>query len=120
MDTIQIVTSLKRNKYTRKIFYGVYPIDKLPDHIYKKPSLIIINTAVSTHPGEHWIAVYVPLAYRKPLEVFDSYGRILNYKYLKNLIKRNTSVNKVVFNRKVIQSPFSSVCGHYCCMFCIV
>ena len=55
MNTLQIQKILEENTYVKPLFKGVFAIDQLPkcdDGAY------VVNTAKSTHPGKHWVAVY--------------------------------------------------------------
>ena len=57
MNTVQINQIMKKDEFTRKIYLGTLPIDKLPKKI-KYPSCLVINNQKSNQPGEHWIAIY--------------------------------------------------------------
>jgi hypothetical protein len=67
----QIYEILNSDDYSHKIFKAVLPRDKLPNKV-KYPSAYIINTQGSSHPGEHWLAIY----YDKNgnCDFFDSFG----------------------------------------------
>ena len=68
MNSQQLVSILKQDRYTAPLFLGVYPIIRLPsipDGVY------VVNTAPYTHPGLHWIALFVKDG---TIEYFDSYG----------------------------------------------
>lgn len=116
MNTTEIVRILQSNKGTSKFFLGVFPINRLPTYKLKVPSLLIVNTAPSYHPGEHWIAIYVSF---KRIEFFDSYGRFIKNTYLLNFFKLQTKYNKVYYNNIQLQSFESFTCGHYCCMYAL-
>lgn len=116
MNSIEISEILSRNKYTRKIFKGVYPIDVLPNGKIKPPFLIIINTAKSSHPGKHWIAIFVPTG-SCTVELFDSYGRYIENKYLTNFFVTHSKTHTVLYNNKKLQSHVSEICGQYCCVY---
>lgn len=118
MNSIQISSCLRKNKYTRKIFRGVFPVDQLHLRSIKKPALLVVNTAVSTHPGKHWVAIYLPKD-KGFVEFFDSYGRFLHNKYFEEFFKRFSNLNKILFNARILQSAFSSVCGYYCCVYAV-
>ena len=45
-------------KNCSKIFYGVYPVNKIPN-LCSLLALIVCNTDTSSRPGEHWIVLYV-------------------------------------------------------------
>jgi len=98
------------------IFKGAYPSDVVPISIpidLKDPQAYIINTADSTHPGEHWIALV--LVKNKCL-FFDSFGhQLLNLDILNKLKK--AGVLQYQFNNKQIQPYQSENCGYYCIAF---
>lgn len=71
MDSIQILRNL-RKKFTTS-FYGVFPSDRLPDHIVDRPAFIVANTDPAYKSGTHWVAFYLPK--RGRIEYFDSFGR---------------------------------------------
>lgn len=118
MDSLHITSCLKRNKYTQKIFRGVFPIDYLPLKDIKRPGLIIVNTAISTHPGKHWVAIYLPKSNR-PIEFFDSYGRLLQNRYFDRFFTKFVRNNKILFNNRILQSSWTAVCGYYCCVYAV-
>ena len=72
MDTIQLTVILRKDRYTRGVFQGVYSSDKLPGHISSYPALFIANVDTSDKPGTHWVAFY--FTKEREGELFDSYG----------------------------------------------
>ena len=112
MNNFQINKILKNDKFTKKIFYGALPIDKLPKKI-KYPSCLIINNQSSEKQGEHWMAIYFDK--KKEAIFFDSFGLSpKSYNLDKFLIKFS---KKYSFNNIQLQSIFSSYCGYYCILF---
>ena len=69
MNTRQLDTLLRQDPAVGPVFRGVHPIDRLPK---LKKGAYVINTAPSTHPGQHWVAVY---GEDTKMDYFDSYGR---------------------------------------------
>ena len=62
--------------------------DLLPE---KKPldmKAYIVNTDISTDPGEHWVAIYFR---RDQVIYFDSYGRPPEEQYVLPFLERNSS-----------------------------
>lgn len=114
MNTLEIWNALKFNKYTRKHFKGVFPIDKIPKIIGKRPSLIVVNTDKSDESGTHWLAIY--LSSKDKGEFFDSYGRKPTQKEILNFFKRN-HIKSVFYNKTQLQGYLSEVCGQYCCVY---
>ena len=72
MNSTQLAIILKKDKYTRAVFQGVYPSDKLPTRVSSFPALFIANVDTSDKPGSHWGAFY--FTKDKKGEFFDSYG----------------------------------------------
>ena len=72
MDTVQLTLILRKDRYTRGVFQGVYPSDKLPTSVLSYQALFIANVDTSDKPGSHWIAFY--FTEEKEGEFFDSYG----------------------------------------------
>ena len=72
MDTIQLTLILRKDKFTRGVFQGVYPSDKLPASVSQYPALYIANVDTSDKPGSHWVAFY--FTKEQEGEFFDSYG----------------------------------------------
>jgi hypothetical protein len=109
MDTYQIDQFLKSDKFAKKGFKGVIPINYLPLKYVDRPSSYIINTDNSNLPGEHWFALYIPL--KGPIEYWDSYG----LKPINNEIYKFIKMNKrpFIYNRFKIQSNNSMTCGQY-------
>jgi hypothetical protein len=109
MNTTQVAEFLKKDKYTKKIFKGVLPIDHLPLKYIRRPSCFIVNTGRSDTEGEHWVALYLPV--KGPIEYFDSYGYLPINKEIYTFFKLNQK--KFIYNRFNIQSDKSTNCGKY-------
>ena len=101
----QIETVLKLEPATRKIFRGVYPIDRLPR---RTPGAYVISLDKHDEPGSHWVAVVDD---GKRVEYFDSYGlppsitTFLGY--------------KAVYSTVPLQPLYSNACGFYCIYYII-
>ena len=72
MDTIQLTLVLRKDKFTRGVFQGVYSSDKLPTSVSHYPALFISNVDTGDKPGSHWVAFY--FTKEQEGEFFDSYG----------------------------------------------
>ena len=100
-------------KYLENVpgFVGCYPSNKIPE-INSFPCTLIINTAQSGYPGDHWVALHLK---EDVAFYFDSFGfPILEYdifKFLKKYYK------KVIYNRICIQDLTSIACGLFCIAF---
>ncbi len=112
METKQI--HVVSSKTIGETFLGVFPSDRLPAKAKRQCSLIV-NTNPSTKPGAHWVAIYVDSI--GTLEYFDSYGLQPTVTSISTYISK---YKKWRYNSKRIQSPLSSVCGHYCIYFLIM
>ena len=112
MDTIQLTLILRKDKFTRGVFQGVYPSDKLPASVSQYPALYIANVDTSDKPGSHWVAFY--FTKEQEGEFFDSYGAPPS-KYSGTFTTfLNNNSNQWTFNTVTLQSIYSKVCGHYC------
>ena len=69
---MEISEYLNRDLICSKIFYDVYPANKI-HKLHSLPALIVCNTDTSSRPGEHWIVLYVDENRRG--EYFDSMSR---------------------------------------------
>ena len=115
MDTIQLTLILRKDKFTRGVFQGVYPSDKLPASVSQYPALYIANVDTSDKPGSHWVAFY--FTKEQEGEFFDSYGAPPS-KYSGTFTTfLNNNSNQWIFNTVTFQSIYSKVCGHYCLYF---
>ena len=112
MNTRDLELILRRDRYTRNIFKGVYAINKLPEHVPVYPAAYVINTAPSTAPGEHWVALYFDK--EKVADYFDSYG-MHPFGIIYDFAADNAF--RVRFNTIWLQNPVSLVCGAYCVYF---
>ena len=113
MNTNEVSEYLNRDLICRKIFYGVYPDNKIPK-LRSPPALIAYNTDSSSGPGEHWIVLYVDENYRGGY--FDSMGRF-SAKWFKTFLDVNCIER--ISNEKQLQSVISKLRGHYCIFYCL-
>ena len=115
MDTVQLTLIFKKDRYTRGVFQGVYPSDKLPRCVSSYPALLITNVDTSDKPGSHWVAFY--FTKNRERECFDSYGLpSSSYTGTFTSVLKNNSTNWT-FHSVTLQSVDSIVCGHYCLYF---
>jgi hypothetical protein len=112
MNTIQINEVLLKDLYTRKIFIGALPIDKLPMEI-DYPTCLIINNQKSTKAGEHRLALFFDK--NQNAIFFDSFGFSPRLYNLDKYIKLHS--RKFDWNKKQLQSTTSTYCGYYCILF---
>ena len=87
---------------------GVFARDELPDlKRERRPWCLILNSDPKDQPGTHWLAFYAAIA--GPIELFDSFGfSPINYSL--------DSLNLLHLGYP-LQSPSTSVCGHYCIVY---
>ena len=108
MNTLQIRKVLEQDRYVRPLFNGVFAIDQLPKCV---DGAYVVNTAKSTHPGQHWIAVYIA---GDIVDYFDSYGGEPS-----SDLQRWCRNWSWTYNPVPLQSPLTSVCGQYCIYYLI-
>lgn len=115
MNNIEITKVLSKNRLTKNCFRGVFPIDRIPNRVYKKPASYVINTDPSYAPGTHWVAIHFPKGRRSPAEFFDSFGRApFNKKFIEFLTNNS---ERYIYNVRELQNRFSLMCGKYCCLY---
>ena len=107
MNNRQIASFLKQDPVTRQSFGGVFSANTLPEIIRNLPIGYVVNTAKDTHPGEHWISIWIGKNGQK--EYFDSYG----------LPPLNEEIESFLepfykYNDKRLQNLTSATCGQYC------
>ena len=98
-------------------FIGVYPSDIhcLP-RIKNYPSALISNLDNHFYSGSHWIAMY--FNDEKNVDYFDSFG---NFPIIPSHVEfMEKYAENIIYNNKVIQSPFSITCGAHCINFIIL
>lgn len=109
MNTQELTAILSKAPELKSLNAEVCAKDLLPE---KKPldlRAYIINTDTSEEPGEHWVALY----FRNDQAIyFDSYGQSPDENYVLPFIQRNA--RSWIENTKMLQSPWSRVCGMYC------
>lgn len=120
MDALEaniIDKTLKTNKFTRTLYQGTFPCDKLSNHkISSFPCAIVVNFDSSSEPGSHWIGLYFDRF--RNVEYFDTYARPINTnKDIYNFIQRTGNKSIKYLIGASIQADTSSVCGHYTILY---
>ena len=113
MNSAQLDHALRNDPCTAGIWRGVYPIDHiktLPDSS-DLPAAYIVNTAPSTHSGEHWVAFYFPSTGKS--ELFDSYGYGPKSPEMTTFLK-SYGHGGWIKNARRLQGSLTTVCGQYC------
>ena len=110
MDSDQIAAIL--TPLLGDVFGGVWPCDRLPSDIDKRPLYLVVNTDPHDKPGQHWIGIILE-AEKGVASFFDSYGyppdAVFYPKSFKAFIARNAY--EIRYNRHQVQDDFSSFCG---------
>lgn len=111
MNASQLQCCIDCDPVLKSNVVGVFAADQLPRILSKHPSGFIVNTDISSKPGQHWCSFYIEKT--GIVEFFDSYGRSAQYysDYFKEWIVGRA--DKVKYNSKQIQSDYSNVCGLY-------
>ena len=105
MNTVALIKVINNIPVKREVCAK----DLLPE---KKPLDIkayIVNTDISTDPGEHLVVIY----FRRDQAIyFDSHGRPPEEEYVLPFLERNST--RSIHNAECLQSPWSKVCGMRC------
>jgi len=101
-------------KILGKIFLGTFPCDFNVQTKNRKVFCLIFNLSKHNTKGSHFVAIY---ASKTELLYFDSYGKNITNKDIKEFINKNIKYRKLIVNRKCIQSCSSIFCGFYCLGF---
>lgn len=123
MDSLTLLNDLyfinkeykKKNK-NKSLYFNVIPADYLEKekNFRFRKSFLIINTDNSDSPGQHWVSMTVYPSHstgKTVCEFFDSYGLKPSINHFKKFIKKHC--DKLFYNKKKIQGPFSFNCGLY-------
>lgn len=117
----QIEEVLRNDDYARNVMGGVIArneLSKVPTT--PTPLGYVVNTKPSSHPGEHWVAVYLDKDPRKPAEFFDSLGnhpRLYGQAFLDFL---NYGKRGFVHLSSRLQGNQLPACGHYAIYFVLL
>lgn len=99
----------------KKIFsHEVYvvPCDRLPSN-FTLPAGFIVNTSPSTHPGSHWIAIFIDESGNATY--FCSFGMKPKVKSIQNFLK--LKCKSIKYNTVQLQKLNSPYCGQYAAVF---
>ena len=113
MNSIQLESILRNNKFTKRNFLGVFAADNLPKNVKRFPHCFIANTDPQWQRGEHWVALWIPNS--KNAEYFCSLGEEPNASFQSYL----SQFKNVLKNNKQIQGTTENTCGHYCIYFLV-
>jgi hypothetical protein len=115
MNSTTIGEILRSDKCSKHVFGGVYASDKLPETVDSYPKAYVANVDRSNMPGSHWIAFW--FASPSHGEFFDSLGQSPETYTFSFVSFLTNNCSKWTCNDRILQSPFSSVCGHFCIYF---
>ena len=113
MNGYELETLLLSNVKVKRMFGGIFPRDKLPITIAKKPVIYIVNTDHSRGHGIHWVCIFIGV--NNVIEYWDSFGFDIRHKEIHDFVVLNST--RYVFNNLVLQPLFSDTCGYYCLFF---
>ena len=111
MNSKELEEAMLKDKYIRKIFLGVFPLDKIPKEI-PSPSIFIVNQDPSNKKGSHWIVLH--FINEKTVEHFDSLGK-KPLSSINNLLLQKNMTYK--YNNRRLQNFKSNTCGLYCLFY---
>ena len=102
----QLTSILQLDAAAKKVFRGVYAMDRLPIRA-QTSAAYVINMDDHDEPGSHWIAVFCDKYGR--VEYMDSYGLVPLDERCRNFLGSNFT-----YNTLALQRLLSSACGFYC------
>ena len=97
------------NRVTRAAFLGVFPLNRLPRRVERRPALLIVNTQTADLPGRHWLCLM--LFANGHGEVFNSLGLPPPTTIARWM---NTMARVWTYNHETYQLPGTATCGAYC------
>jgi hypothetical protein len=103
---------LRSDNRTRNVFGGISASDRLPEKVDMYPKAYVANVDKSNKPGSHWIAFWFDSPSHG--EFFDSLGQSPETYTFSFVSFLTNNCSKWTCNERILQSPFSSVCGHFC------
>lgn len=116
LSTIEMDAALRYNRFTRKQYQGIFPVDLLPRYrLNRRPATLIVNLDPSHKPGTHWTLIHFPQSNHDSTYYFDSFGRQAIDRLEPYLTNQSGEMGrKYTFNRLMLQDLSSQSCGHFC------
>ncbi len=118
MNSLEIESLLKLNRWNRFKFLGCFASDDLPIVNNDIPCCFIANVDQSSEKGSHWVSFVIPkvgyLEYFCPLGI-SFYHWPLFVNYIRNIMCFDT----ILMNKRRIQSSGSNLCGIFCIEYLI-
>ena len=93
----------------RSHYFGAVSFQDLPLTVKKYPFCVVINSAPKNEFYGHWVCIFAENKYDGVY--FDSFG-IAPWGRIYDFITGN--ITSAIFNRRLLQSFQSEVCGFYC------
>lgn len=118
LSNVDLENILKYDVFCKNLFVGVFPIDKLPTRIIKRPAVLVFNFDKSSGPGTHWAALVLKNDSQMSILYFDSFGLCPLPRDLVTFLKNNGK--RVCISRLKLQDDHSSVCGVYAALFILM
>ena len=112
----EIMRVLLDNNATKHVDIAISSIDEKIEPVSSYPAARVIKTDEAKKPGQHWVGAYIT---ESTTCFFDSYGFPPLEETYKKLLEISTS--PIVYNKKCVQSLFTSSCGAFvaCFVYCL-
>ena len=108
----EIVKVLLDNTRLKRVDVALNSVDEKIKPILSYPAARVINTDKAGNPGQHWVGAFIT---DSKTCFFDSYGLPPLEKTYQELSK--ISNGPIVYNKKCVQSLFTSSCGAFVVCF---
>ena len=121
MNTNDIQQILAHDVFSSDFNVFVLPSNHLRQQPAVRPAFYIINASPCSHPGSHWLVVYLPKDKQRRGEWFCSYGvspeeyRLMTEDFEK--FYKNNLTDRCLYTSVQLQSVNSSYCGLYAILF---
>jgi hypothetical protein len=110
MNSIELRNYFTKND--RKMFTGVFAVDRLPQN-FTLPASFIVNLSPQNSPGSHWISIYINKD--KAGYYFDSFGVAPKIEHIIKFLKKHCT--KIQYNPQQIQHLNSKKCGQFAAVY---
>ncbi len=110
VDNKQLFVALRKNTFTAPYIEGIFSKDTL-NEIEGPPKLVICNTAISSHPGKHWVLFFFK---DDVVYFYDSLGKNLASYGKPFVLFARKFAKHIVQAEKRTQPKNTRLCGVYC------
>lgn len=115
MNNLEINKVLSRSPLTADCYQGCYAADRIPKGLNRFPHCMVVNTASTEEPGEHWVALYAPA--ENSIEYYDSFADWPpTSPHIRAYLEHFAKVER---SEHPLQSERSSACGRHVIYFLI-